>query len=188
MQRIQLAVAVLALAVLPIADCAAQPSLWITAPGCETSTGFNVVHGNLLVTGASVACEYDGTTLALVRTIPLPGPAVATRVVEGPGDDFVLAGAGPGVHLIDGPTGAVVQTYVDPSPPNTSYGWDIAVSGSRVLVGEPDALSVHVFDLATGVFQHTITFNETAFGDALAVLGADVVIRSANFFHTRLRR
>jgi hypothetical protein len=55
-------------------------------------------------------------------------------------------------------------------------------------VAEPDALSVHVFDLATGAFQHTITFNELGFGDALAVLGTEVVIRSATSFHSRLRR
>jgi hypothetical protein len=149
MRYTRLAVALLALAVLRAAECAAQPSFWITAPGCEQSTGFNVIHGNLLVTGATVACEYDATTLALVRTIPLPAPATVTRVIEAPGDDFLLAGSSPAMHLVDGPTGGVVQTYVDPTP-GGNFGWDIGISGTHVLATDPLEHEVHVFDFGDG--------------------------------------
>jgi len=187
MRYTRLAVALLALAVLRAAECAAQPPFWVTAPGCEQSTGFNVIHGNLLVTGATVACEYDATTLALVRTIPLPAPATNTRVIEAPGDDFLLAGSSPTMHLIDGPTGGVVQTYVDPTP-GGNFGWDIGLSGTHVLATDPLDNEVHVFDLATGAFQHTIAFSEVQFGYAIAVLGPDVIVASMTGAATRLRR
>jgi hypothetical protein len=97
------------------------------------------------------------------------------------------------VNLLDGATGAVLQTFANPTPnpPYGQFGTAIAVSGGSVLVGDPGDNEVHVFDAATGTLQHTITFNEISFGHALAVLGADVLVTSIKggaFPETRIRR
>jgi hypothetical protein len=133
------------------ASVMAQPALHVTAPGCAPASELAVVHGNLLVVGASVACTFDATTLAHTGTIPLPGaPSAAALVAEASGDDFLLARNGT-VNLLDGATGAVLQTFTDPNP-NTldRFGDAIATSGSHVLVGDPYDNEVHVFDVTTG--------------------------------------
>ena len=153
-------------------------------------------------TGADVgqAHLFDVTTGALLQTFDDPTPTT--------GDDFgnsvaisgnnVLVGAsgddtnGSNVgqaHLFDATTGALLQTFNDPTPSTSAdfFGFSVAISGNNVLIGaagdRTNGTSVgqaHLFDATTGALLQT--FNDPTvtgsdlFGFSVAISGNNVLI------------
>ncbi|MGV3658624.1 MAG: choice-of-anchor D domain-containing protein [Prosthecobacter sp.] len=162
-------------------------------------------------TSAGIAYVYDlssGAPAVPVFTLNNPTPAAGdqfglsvgisgTRVVVGANGNAVGSIVAGSVHVFDlgGGTPAVpVHTLNNPSPgTNDSFGWTVAISGTRVVVGAPlDDLgtalnmgSAYVYDLSTGTPTVPVaTLNNPApngsteewFGRAVAISGRRVVI------------
>ena len=144
-------------------------------------TSLAAIAGNILVgapadnpsgvQNAGSAYLFDGTTGALLLTIPNPNPTPAggdyfgISVAEIGGDILVgaieqdpdaLPDAG-SVYLIDGTTGALLLTIPNPSSGADDFGFSVAAVGGNILVGAPldnpdgvtDAGSAYVFDGTT---------------------------------------
>jgi hypothetical protein len=178
--------------------------------------GYSVaVDGNIAVVGApfddvggqnsGVVKVCDATTGALLHTLTNPSPAnfdnfgnsvavSGTRVVVGAlGDDTGAPNAGSAyVYDLASATPAVpLLTLTNPSPAtNDIFGYSVAVSGTRVVVGTPDdntgapyAGGAYVYDLASGtptVPAHTLTnpspANYDYFGYSVAISGMCAVV------------
>src|SRR5262249_43321198 len=118
-------------------------------------TSVAVVGGNVLIgvkddgPGGGAAYLFDGTTGALLLTIPDPSPAAERlfgSVVAAFGNDILVSAptyTGPGeVDLFDGTTGALLQTFANPNPGyvdlfHDAFGGAIAGVGGHVVVGAP---------------------------------------------------
>jgi hypothetical protein len=158
---------------------------------------------------------FDASTSALLQTFDDPTPAPAGTQ----GDQFgssvaiygnnILIGAprddtgGPLVgqaHLFDATTGALLQTFDDPTPspvgiPAAQQGADffgaaVAMDGNYVLIGawgdDTNGLNVgqaHLFDAVTGALLHTFDDptptdfdNGDLFGFSVAISGNNILI------------
>jgi len=167
------------------------------------------VSGNTVVVGAHLADTgatdsgsayvFNATTGAMVATLANPTPAsndyfgfsVAvsgnTVVVGAHRDDTGATDSG-SAYVFDATTGALVATLVNPTPASTDwFGYNVAVSGSTVVVGAyrddtgaNDSGSVYVFDANTGTLIATLVNPAPASGDgfgySVAVSGNTVVV------------
>ena len=124
--------------------------------------------------------------------IELPYAPAFRRVVVGFGND-VLVGESHVVNLLDGTTGALLQSFPDPDPPNAGlrvFAASIAVVGDTVVVGaaanvDPSGNplapgAVYVFDGASAALLRTI-FDPAPdrydpFGGAVAAFGTDILV------------
>ena len=146
--------------------------------------------------GAAYLFSTDG---ALLQTFQNPNPTAYDRFgwsVAGVGDNVLIgvpydvedgfyAGA---AYLLDGATGALLQTFQNPNPPADDYfGWSVAGVGDNILVGAPGddtggfyAGAVHLFDGATGALIQTFRKTTPAaydnFGWSVAGVGDNVLI------------
>ena len=144
-------------------------------------------------TDAGAAYLFDATTGALLQTIENPAPSTRDNfgqaveyfgsdlVVTAQFDDDVLSDAGRAFRF-DRTTGALLQTYVQPTPEIGDFlGSAMASLGGAVLIGmRTDSLDTgeaHLFDGLTG--QHVQTFlnpgtssagEAESFGNAVALL------------------
>jgi len=123
------------------------------------------------------------------------GAVGSNPLVGAPTDDTAGPDAG-AAYLMDGTTGNLIQTFVNPNPapgaPFSSdfFGRDVAGYGDDVLVGatgedigESDAGVAYLFDGATGDLILTIQ-NPTpsigeAFGSAITAVGNNIAITAA---------
>ncbi|MCW1914815.1 choice-of-anchor D domain-containing protein [Luteolibacter sp. GHJ8] len=180
-----------------------------------TQLGYSVAAGG---TYLAVSSPYDDTggedcgivgiyqagSGALVRTLLNPEPsaqahfgwAVAVegdRIVVGAKDDDSGAGDSGIVYVYDmgsATPGVPVFTFVNPDPSeNDSFGYSVAISGNRVVVGcrhgdsgAADAGMAYVYDLFTSVPSEPVLSlpNPLAsgqnFGHAVAISGSRVVV------------
>ena len=148
----------------------------IGAPGDDTQ-GFDVGQAHL----------FDAITGALLQTFDDPtvtfgdlfGTSVALsgdRVLIGAsGDDTQGSNVGQ-AHLFDAVTGALLQTFDDPTVTSTDqFGRSVALSGDRVLIGAPgddtqgnDVGQAHLFDATTGALLQTVDDPTVTFSDSSA--------------------
>ena len=93
---------------------------------------------------------FDGGTGALLQTFVNPQASFDDRfgfAVTGAGDN-VLVGAptdstgarrSGAAYLFDGVSGALLQTFLNPTPaPGDFFGWSLAAMGENIVVGAPD--------------------------------------------------
>jgi hypothetical protein len=150
--------------------------------------------------GMGAVYLFDGSTGALLLTIYHPGAdyygGFGAAVAAAGSNLLVGAPGGPydnlrKTFLLDGSTGAVLQTYVNPSPAQfTQFGLSVAAVGGYVVVGAPgDPVdipfggAVYVFDAVTGAHVQTLdnpnpTFQD-GFGYRVAAFGTQVLVGSS---------
>ena len=187
-----------------------------TAAQFNTQQGSSVaVDGNIAVAGAptdnvggyssGVVKVYDATSGALLHTLTNPAPASddyfgicvavsGTRVVVGAhGDDAGKTDAG-SAYVFDlssfTPTLPVLTlTNLNPAG-SLFFGWDVAISGTRVVVGvpwdntgAPQSGIAYVYDLASAVPTTPIVTlanpspaQDDSFGKDVAISGTRVVV------------
>ena len=142
---------------------------------------------------------FDAATGALLQTFDDPmvtggdffGWSVALsgdRVLVGaPGDETQGTNVGQ-AHLFNATTGALLRTFNDPTVTSLDlFGWSVALSGDRVLIGAPfddtqgqDVGQAHLFNATTGALLRT--FNDPTvtgldqFGTSVALSGDRVLI------------
>jgi WD40 repeat protein len=125
--------------------------------------------------GSGVAYLYDATTGALTRTIANPGSAPASdhfghavaitgnqALISATGDATGAANAGT-AYLFDTTTGAVQQTFHNPTPASgDNFGFAVALSGNRALISTINddtaalnAGAAYLYDTTTGALLHT---------------------------------
>jgi ELWxxDGT repeat protein len=100
-------------------------------------------------TDAGAVYLFDGTTGALLRTFTNPTPAggdyfgyaiasVGQNVLVGARNDDTGATNAGAVYLFDGSTGALLQTFTNPTPALADYfGYSVAAVGENVLISAP---------------------------------------------------
>ena len=125
------------------------------------SFGFSVaVSGTTVVVGAfgeavgtaqlaGHAYVFDATTGGLISTLISPNPEAygqfgnsvaisGTTVVVGAPNETVGTAAGAGhAYLFDATTGGLVRTLTSPNPQAGFFGFSVAISGTKVVVGAP---------------------------------------------------
>ncbi len=167
------------------------------------AVGDNVLIGALgddaVVHDGGAVYLFDGKTGELLRTFrkPIPtaddwfGATVAAAgdnvLVGAPLDDTGATDAG-AAYLFDGKTGALLQTFRNPTrAANDWFGVSLAAVGSQVVVGAflddtgaIDAGAAYVFDAATGALSRTLQKPKPAAGDqfgvSVAAVGVNVLI------------
>jgi len=95
------------------------------------------------------------------------------------------------VHLFDATTGALLQTFDDPTiTTKDEFGFTVAIDGTNVLIGAPEddtngnrAGQVYLFDATTGTLLQTFNdptiTTEDLFGSSVAIDGNNVLIGAA---------
>ncbi len=170
------------------------------------------VGGDALIGGPGAAYLFDGSTGALLQTFLDPKPpcgysfGAAVAGVEG----NVLIGArgystaagtlvcasgveapsdGGAAYLFDGATGALLQTFLNPTPAaGDDFGGAVAGVGGNALVGArnddtaaPEAGAVYLFDGSTGALLQTFLGpNGGSFGHSVAGVGEHVLVGAPN--------
>jgi len=153
------------------------------------------------VAGAGSAYLFDGTTGALLLTIPNPAPADGDRfgnslaavggniLVGAPWDNPGGVTHAGSAYLFDGATGALLLTIPNPTPAAGDYfGARVAAVGGNILVGaigdQPGGVayagSAYLFDGTTGALLQTIP-NPTpadgdSFGTSVAAVGGNILV------------
>ena len=171
------------------------------------------ISGNKVLVGArgdstnglsvGQAYMFDATTFNLLHTFDDPtittsdqfGVSVAMSgnliLVGAFGDDTNGVGVGQ-AHLFDATTGALLQTFDDPTVTTTDhFGASVSICGNRVLVGAPDddtngvdVGQAHLFDATTGALLETyddptVTVGDR-FGNSVLISGSRVLIGAQN--------
>ncbi|MFH1973798.1 MAG: thrombospondin type 3 repeat-containing protein [Patescibacteria group bacterium] len=147
-------------------------------------------------TDAGSAYLYDATTGALLQTFNNPTPAAADKfgysvsisgdkvLIGAISDDTGATDAG-SAYLYDATTGALLQTFNNPTPilGNPLFGRSVSISGDKVLIGatgDGSGGSAFLYDATTGALLHT--FNDPTpaapdvFGVSVSISGDKVVI------------
>ena len=168
-------------------------------------SGDNVLIGAILddtgATNAGAAYLFDGTTGNLLQTFNNPTPAAGDQfghsvsisgdkvLVGARFDDTGATNAG-AAYLFDGTTGALLQTFNNPTPAaNDNFGISVSISGDNVLIGAnlddtgaTDAGAAYLFDGTTGnllqTFQKTTPVAFDNFGWSVSISGDNVLIGS----------
>lgn len=120
------------------------------------------------------------------------------------GDGFLIGapgftatgGGGGAAYLFDGPTGALLRTFSNPSPAaGDTFGYGLAVLGDRVAVGDPSdntrgengtgeefTGAVYLIDGDSGALSETLlgVAYLQRFGGGLAALGGGLAVTSAS--------
>jgi Ca2+-binding RTX toxin-like protein len=176
----------------------------LTAPTAVAAARFGssvAVVGNHAVvgapgTGSGTVYVFDLTTGALVQTITAPGAAPGDKfgssvaavgvfvAVGAPGRTVDAAPGAGAAYLFDPETGALLQTFRNPTPqPNDEFGTALAAVGGNLLVGAPgddsagaDAGAAYLFDVGQARMLATVTnpnptFAGSGFGGVLAASG-----------------
>ena len=135
-----------------------------------SATGDDVGASN-----AGAAYFFDTVTGALLRTFLNPTPASGDQfgsevalfgdkaLISAIFDDTGATNAG-AAYLFDITTGALLRTFNNPTPArNDTFGFDIALSGTKALIGATqddgngfNEGAAYLFDLATGNLLHTL--------------------------------
>jgi len=170
--------------------------------------GDNVLIGSPQVdiagTNTGTVYLFDASAGSILRTFTNPTPAgndgFGARIAS-LGDDLIVsawaddtAGEDAGAaYLLDGVSGQLLQTFLNPAPGppdyagGDSFGSSLAVLGTNVVIsaqlddaGATNAGSVYLMDPASGDIIQTFSnpspsFNDQ-FGTAVATLGDDVII------------
>lgn len=212
---------------LPLLSFAQQPdTLKLTVPapatGVQTDAGLGhsvAVDGAFTVVGvpeddtggqdSGVVKVFDSTTGSLLHILTSPLPSTgdqygwsvaisASRVVVGaPQKDIGATNAGV-VFVYDLSSGTpTTPAFVlnNPTPSlNDNFGWDVAISGTRLIVGAinddtgaTDTGNAYVYDLSSGTpTVPTVTLGNPApngndsFGGSVGISGTRVVVGAAN--------
>jgi hypothetical protein len=159
------------------------------------------ILGNDLLVGAYGARSvylFDGTTRELKQTFSAPGAEEFGWSIAAD-DDLVLIGArrenrfaqGGAAHLFDASTGALIKTFLNPSPDDSDFfGASVAIREGTAIIGAwgdddlggQNAGAVYIFDVATGAITQTLTdptpsaFDD--FGEAIAIAHGRVIVGS----------
>lgn len=166
-------------------------------------SGNNVLVGAIQASGGGQAHLFDVNTGALLQTFSNPTPtgndlfgfsvslSGNSALIGALSDDTNGVNVGQ-AYLFDANTGALLQTFNDPTPTQTdSFGVSVSVSGNNILVGArrddtngQDVGQAHLFNASTGALLQT--FNDPTptavptggdqFGDSVAVSGNNVLI------------
>ena len=166
------------------------------------SVGPNVIvgaHGdNTFGYFAGAAYLFDGTTGAHLQTFYSPSPQIADEfgfvvagvpgnkvLVGSPNDDTGAVDAG-AAYLYDGTTGALLQTFLNPTPQvGDNFGYSVAAFGNDVLIGAPGdntggfrAGAVYRMDATTGALLQTyfdpLPANGEQLGSSVTAVGPNV--------------
>ena len=132
-----------------------------------------IVGGAALIVGAAGA---EAATVTADRVLDDPTPTVndlfgisvalgGGRALVGESEDDTNGVEAGQAHLFDAGTGALLQTFNDPTPTSAdSFGAAVALDGGRALIGafrdDTDVIfggQVHLFQLDTGALLETIT-------------------------------
>ena len=159
--------------------------------------------GAQLYIGADAVFRFDGSNSMVTRTFYAPQAAAAFGAAVAAVGANVLVGAPTessgvgGAYLFDGSTGALLLTFVNPTPEpdagptdaGDAFGTSVAALGSNVLVSAPfdntsgtDRGAVYHFDGATGALLQTyldplpLATTVRGFGVSVATLGGNVVV------------
>lgn len=165
------------------------------------AVGSNVLvgapHDDTGATDAGAAYLFDSTGI-LILTIPNPSPAtgdefgsavaaVGTNLLVGARSKDAGAVDAGAAYLFDGTTGALLQTFLNPTPAlNDLFGYSVAAVGSNILVGAPNdntgasnAGAAYLFNAGGTLlltFQKPLRAINDQFGWSVAGLGANVVV------------
>ncbi len=180
------------------------------SPGDTDEFGYSVaLDGNLALIGAQrddtqavdagQAYLFDADTGALLRTFDSPSPATNDRfgISVALSGGLALIGArlddtqGSNIgqaYLFDVNTGALLQTFDDPTPTGgDEFGYSVAMDGNRAVIGArldntqgTYVGQAHLFDVTTGALLHTFDdptpTTEDYFGDFVAISGDYVAV------------
>lgn len=171
--------------------------------------GHVAIDGNFVLIGAvgddtlgvdvGQAHLFDATTGGLLRTFNDPTPtggdgfsqSVAidgNNVLIGAAFDSTVAARVGQAHLFDATTGALLQTFDDPTPStNDAFGISVAIDGNFVLVGAQHDSTLgfrvgqaHLFNATTGALIRTFENPSPAasdlFGITVALDGNNIAI------------
>lgn len=142
---------------------------------------------------------FDANTGALLNSLQSPNPASFEYFgfsVAASGSFLVVGAYGTGsiptsgsgsAYVFDVSTGALVRTLANPEPGTSdSFGWSVALSGNKAVVGArlddqggPDTGSAFVFDVTTGGVLAKLldpTLARGDFGSSVAIAGETVVV------------
>jgi hypothetical protein len=152
------------------------------------SVGSDVLVGDPY---ADAVYLFSGSTGALLRTFTAPnadsgfGHSVAglgpNVLVGAPLDDTGATDAGR-AYLFDASTGALLQTFVNPTPETSDeFGYDVAAVGSNALVSAPwgpQAGKAYLFDASTAALLQTFDNpgSFAGFGAAVAAVAGNVLV------------
>ena len=153
--------------------------------------------------GAGSAHLYDATTGALLQTFNNPMPAVNDHfgfsvslsgdkvLISAPHDDTGALNAG-SAYLYDATTGALLQTFNNPTPAvDDHFGSYFSMSDDKIVIGAPshdtgatNAGSAYLYDAITGALLHTFNsptpISGGAFGSSVSISGDNVLISAPN--------
>jgi len=196
----------LAFFVAPIGVSAAVYGMPVTinhpAPRIGESFGISVsISNNNVLIGirnTSYASLFDATTGALLQTFNSPtggGELFGSSVSID--DDKVLIGAyvddtgatdTGSAYLFDATTGALLQTFNNPTPgEHDHFGWSVSISSDKILIGAHndntvayEAGSAYLFDATTGAllqtFNNPTSVSGDKFGSSVSISGDKMVI------------
>lgn len=163
------------------------------------TVGNNVLIGAPRSFGSAAAYLFDGDTGTLLKSFVNPSSnrnllfgssveALGNNILIAAPDDDREAPDDGAVYLFDGNTGALLQTFLDPTPDNFDwFGYSLAAVGNNVLIGAPfgntagaNAAAAYLFDSTTGALLQTF-LNPTpgehdSFGISVAAAGNNVLI------------
>ena len=179
-------------------------------PAVEEYFGRSVAGvGNNVLVGApdsypdgsqrEAAYLFHGTTGALLKTFQNPTPALQESFglsVAGVGNDVLVgapwnntgAAAAGAAYLFDGTTGALLHTFLNPTPgPLDLFGYSVAGVGNNALVAAPyhrtgvgDKGVAYLLDGTTGALLHRLVnpnpANSGYFGWSVAGVGDNVLV------------
>src|SRR5882672_2092451 len=181
----------------PPATAGAQLGFAVAGVGGRIAVGAPHVDSGAPHAGAVYV--FDAQSGALLLTIPNPTPAfddlfgysVAALgdaiLVGAPYDGTGAPGAG-AVYLFDAQTGALLQTFTNPTPADYDlFGQTVAGVNGEVLVGAPfddtaagNAGAAYLFDAASGALLRTFTSPRARagdfFGSSVAGVGGNVLV------------
>lgn len=148
--------------------------------------------------GAGAAYLFDGSSGALLRTFKKPIPAAGDAfggAVAAFGKDILIgaseddtAGENAGaVYLFDGQSGALLRTFLNPTPASgdgfagvTSVGSNVLITAFRDDAGGEDSGAAYLFDGQTGALLQTFLnptpFTQDNFGYSAVAVGNRVAI------------
>lgn len=153
-------------------------------------SGTNLVAGAFdALGGIGEAHLFDASTGVFLRTFANPSPDAGdgfgvhvavdgNAVLIGASRDDTTASDGGAAYLFDAATGAVLQTFLDPTPATSGqFGFNVSIQGNRALIAS-SSFEYHLFDTDTGLLLRTIT--SSGCGQQSAVFGGKVLARCSH--------
>ncbi len=171
----------------------------VAIEGTNALVGAIGVDNGASASGAAYLIDATSGTVIQTFSNPVPsanalfGSSVAISgnyvLVGCPFDDTGATDAG-GAYLFNSATGALLQTFNNPTPATgDQFGYSVAISGNNVVIGAPyddtgatNAGSVYLFNASTGALLLTFNSQVTNFGFAVAVSGNNVVVGGPSYY------